>query len=352
MMRRVASAHRPQRTIRATAPIRVCDNGGWTDTWFARHGKVFNIGVSPGAEVEIRAYPLGALPDRVVLDVANYRDRYAFGPSSLPGRHPLLEAVIDAVGLPHESCVEVVVRSAAPPGSSTGTSASVAVALLGGLDALTPGGMDRVAVAAAAHRIETEALGVESGVQDQLCAAFGGINFIDVSPYPEARVSQLELPDRAWNALEGQLLLVYLGAAHVSSEMHEQVITAIGRQSAHAEHVLDELRGAAEESRDAVLAADLPALGRAMRRNTDAQASLHPGLVGDDASAAIEVARASGALGWKVNGAGGEGGSITILSGDGDGPAARHELVAALLALNPRFEHLPTTLDRSGLRVW
>jgi len=29
------SEQRPLRIINSTAPIRVCDNGGWTDTWFA-----------------------------------------------------------------------------------------------------------------------------------------------------------------------------------------------------------------------------------------------------------------------------------------------------------------------------
>ena len=33
----------PIRIINAVAPIRICDNGGWTDTWFAGRGKVFNI---------------------------------------------------------------------------------------------------------------------------------------------------------------------------------------------------------------------------------------------------------------------------------------------------------------------
>ena len=36
---------RPDRIINSVAPMRICDNGGWTDTWFARYGKVFNIAV-------------------------------------------------------------------------------------------------------------------------------------------------------------------------------------------------------------------------------------------------------------------------------------------------------------------
>ncbi len=48
---------RPLKIINAVAPIRICDNGGWTDTWFAGHGKIFNIGVYPYAEVQIEVYP-------------------------------------------------------------------------------------------------------------------------------------------------------------------------------------------------------------------------------------------------------------------------------------------------------
>jgi mevalonate kinase len=56
--------------------------------------------------------------------------------------------------------------------------------------------------------------------------------------------------------------------------------------------------------------------GSSLISNTAAQADLHPGVVGRDALVVIEAARRLGALGWKVNGAGGEGGSVTVLSSD------------------------------------
>ena len=49
----MAESSNPRRVINATAPIRICDLGGWTDTWFAETGAVFNIGVYPYAEVQI-----------------------------------------------------------------------------------------------------------------------------------------------------------------------------------------------------------------------------------------------------------------------------------------------------------
>ena len=36
---------KPVRIVNSVAPIRICDNGGWTDTWFAKYGKIFNIAV-------------------------------------------------------------------------------------------------------------------------------------------------------------------------------------------------------------------------------------------------------------------------------------------------------------------
>ena len=93
--------------------------------------------------------------------------------------------------------------------------------------------------------------------------------------------------------------------------MHRQVIEDLERRG---QGVFSRLREAAVAARDAVLARDLDAFGRAMIANTEAQRALHPELVGVDARRVIEIAAAEGAVGWKINGAGGDGGSITILS--------------------------------------
>ncbi len=50
---------KPLFIINSVAPIRICDNGGWTDTWFAGHGRIFNIGVYPYAEVQVAVYADG-----------------------------------------------------------------------------------------------------------------------------------------------------------------------------------------------------------------------------------------------------------------------------------------------------
>ena len=337
------------RFVNAIAPIRICDNGGWTDTWFAGHGKVFNIGVSPYVEVKLSVHRSDGEPNRVAFDVVNDGDRYEFDPRSGPGRHPLLEAAVDLVGVPDAFSIEIAISSNAPAGGSTATSAAVAVALIGALDALTPGRMSLHEIAYAAHRVEVERLGVQSGVQDQLCAAYGGINFIEVPSYPDATVSQIGVPEAVWSELDRRLVLVYLGRAHVSSEVHDRVIARLDGRGAQSRE-LDALRAAAEAARDAVCAADFAALGRAMTANTEAQRQLHADLVSGEAQAVFDVAREFGAPGWKVNGAGGEGGSVTILCGQE--PDRKRELLRAVAEAVPQTRIIPTALSRHGVRVW
>jgi D-glycero-alpha-D-manno-heptose-7-phosphate kinase len=340
----------PTRLINAVAPIRIADHGGWTDTWFAGHGKVLNIAVEPSVEVQVAVHRAGELPDRVVLHAEDYGDRYSFTPGGvLPDRHPLLEAAVDEVGVPDDRAVLITIHSDVPSGASTGTSAAVTVALVAALDALTPGRLGPHEIAARAHRIEVERLGLQSGIQDQLCSAHGGICFVEMPLYPEASVTPVVLPDDLWWELDRRLLLVFLGRSHVSSEVHERVIARLARSGFESAE-LASLRTMADRARASLADGDLHALGRTMSDNTRAQADLHPDLVSPEARAVIEVARSHGALGWKVNGAGGEGGSITVLC-NAD-MATKRALVAALAKVDPGFRPIRTRLSRHGVRVW
>jgi D-glycero-alpha-D-manno-heptose-7-phosphate kinase len=267
------------RVIDVSVPVRICDIGGWTDTWFGGPGRVLNIGVGPGITVALRAGP----------------------PREAPR---LVEAALELLPPPAE--LDIVITSAIPAGSGTGTSAAVAVALLAGLSAARGETRSPHEVASLAHRLEVHVLGNESGIQDQLSAAYGGINFLEIDDYPDASVRPLA----PWDELGARLSLVYLGHPHDSSGIHREVIDHVARQPSSA---FDRLRDAACAALEAVVAQDLDAFGRAMIANTEAQRALHPSLVGADAEEVIEGATRHGAIGWKVNGAGGDGGSITIL---------------------------------------
>jgi D-glycero-alpha-D-manno-heptose-7-phosphate kinase len=192
-------------------------------------------------------------------------------------------------------------------------------------------------------------LKLQSGIQDQLCAAYGCLNYIEMSRYPHATVSQIHVPNAVWWELERRLVLIFLGKTHSSSAVHEQVIAGLEHEGDRSPR-LEALRLTAERSRDAMYAGDFAAFGRAMIDNTAAQAELHPSLVNAEARELIRLAQEYGAIGWKVNGAGGEGGSITLLCDES--ASVRRSLLRTIAQSNPLFEPIPIYLSRFGLRVW
>ena len=339
------------RTIHARAPLRINDIGGWTDTWFAKQGNVLNLAVDPPVEVQIRVRENEEkTEERVLVHAENYGETFAVVPERPASRpHAFLQHTIAMVLLPREWRLEIDIFSPVPAGISTGTSASVCVALLGALNFLAGVRAAPDEIAALAHRVETEKLGRQSGIQDQICAARGGISFIRVTAYPEAEVESLSLEPRLWEELNRRLCLVYLGRPHNSTAIHERVIAELENGGPPLAR-LKEMCRLAEEARDHLLRGDLESYGRVMAENNECQRGLYGELISPEADLVIETARRYGASGWKVNGAGGHGGSLTILAGQDDG--LRRRMVEAIDSLGSGIKILPASLSIAGLRVW
>jgi len=222
------------------------------------------------------------------------------------------------------------------------------VALLGALGALIPKRFSAEEIAALAHQVETDKLGMQSGIQDQICATYGGVCDIRISKYPEAQVSQVSIGQKLTEDLNKQLCLIYLGGAHRSSDIHERVIDSLDDKSPQAE-ALKELRNLAEEGKASLISEDLAHLGRVMIRNNELQRALHPDLISEQADVVIKIAEKCGAFGWKVNGAGGQGGSLTILSSQDR--VSRKKMITDIKNLGQGIQHLQVKLSSEGLSV-
>ena len=86
-----------KRIVNSVAPIRVCDLGGWTDTWFAEHGTVLNIGVYPYVQCQMVVRESAGGKSSLTINAENYGDRYTIDPNAVVyDRHPLLEAAVVA----------------------------------------------------------------------------------------------------------------------------------------------------------------------------------------------------------------------------------------------------------------
>ncbi len=334
--------------INAVAPTRICDVGGWTDTHFAGFGAVFNVAIYPYVEVQIHALAPGESDGCLVVAVENYGTSYALNPKKIIyDKHPLIEAAIKCMGIPRDQALRINIFSHAPPGASTGTSAAVSVALIGALDALVGARRTLHETAVMAHSIETKELGLECGVQDQLASAHGGINLIEIPKFPRTVVRPVRIPDPIWWELENRLVLTYIGQPHNSSAIHKLVIKNLGK-SAHKDLRLEGLRKLAYQAKAALVKGDFAELGRVFNCNTAIQRELHNDLICEKFEEIIGIAEDFHALGCKVNGAGGDGGSIAILaSGE---MWEKRKMQNALVQKG--FNTIPIYLSRRGLRVW
>ena len=255
-----------------------------------------------------------------------------------------------AVSGPAGMALDVTVASEMPPGASTGTSASLVVALLAALAYLRGESPTPADLARAAHRLETDHLGLQSGVQDQIAAAYGGINFIEMPSYPDTRVLPVSVQPEIRAALDHRLVLIFLGRAHRSSDVHKEVIRAIADGSSGGA-ALDALRRAAVSAREALAAGDIEAFAAALTANTLAQQQLHPSLVGADATRLIAAAEMVGARGWKINGAGGTGGSVALMLGPEEPSLARVRLLERVSTVLPRAREIPMRLSVHGAAI-
>jgi len=308
------------------------------------------MAVFPLVEVRIQVLENKKKVDqRVLVRLENYGEALWLNPENPAfDQHPLIQGAINSVAIPKEVMLHISLFSHVPAGSSTGTSASVCVTLLGALSQLTAQELPALEIAYMAHRVETVKLGLQSGIQDQMASALGGICFIDMFKYPEATVTKLDIAEPILEGMGQRLSLIYLGQSHSSSAMHEEVIAFLEKKGAQFS-IIQALRSLAEQAKDRLLEGDLDGFGEVMIQNNECQRSLHAGLISEEADAVIAIAKKHKAIGWKVNGAGGKGGSLTILGSKDE--KQNGWMLEEINSLGKGIRSIPISLARFGVTV-
>jgi D-glycero-alpha-D-manno-heptose-7-phosphate kinase len=337
----------PSTRIVARAPLRISFGGGGTDlaAYYERQGGLV-------VSAAIRRYCTVAVGDSVDggtrIISADYGLAEAYGPGELPVvAEPLIlpKAVLEWFvlrGYLPPGGVTLSLSSEVPPGTGLGSSSAMAVALIRALAARAGLVLDPAAVADLACWIEIERLGMPIGKQDQYASAFGGLNRIAFRA-AGVTIRPLVLDPATYAALENRLLLFSTGRGRNSA-------TVLGRQRAKSASDsgtiarLGRLKLLADEMHEALLARDLDAVGRLL----DVAWREKRGLTRGVSSAAIDrwydTARAAGALGGKITGAGG-GGFLLLFCPPGMTQAVR----AAMTRCGLR--ELPFAFDLRGARV-
>jgi D-glycero-alpha-D-manno-heptose-7-phosphate kinase len=254
-------------------------------------------------------------------------------------QNPILREVLRFLDI--QGGLEVASIADIPSGTGLGSSSSFCVALLNGLYAHAGKFVSKERLASEACVIEIERLGEPIGKQDQYAAAFGGINFIEFHKNDSVTVEPLPLRREIMTELERSLMLFYTGIQRSAGDILATQKARIERDEA----AVTTLRRMVELSyrlRDTLTAGDLDGFGRLLHENWVLKRSVTDQVSTTAIDRLYEAARAAGALGGKLAGAGG-GGFLVLYAP----PAAQPRVRAALAELR----EVDFSFDLEGARI-
>ncbi len=252
-------------------------------------------------------------------------------------KHSIAREALRMTGLGKH--IEITTIGDVPAGTGMGSSSSLSVGILNALYAYKGQTASPTRLAEAACKIEIEILGKPIGYQDQYAAAFGGLNYITFNSDHSVYVDPVPHRPDTISALEEQVLLLY-------TQNQRNADDILANQSAGTSEkmsVLRQMRQLAGEMRDAVTdEGDLSEFARLLHEGWLLKRSLGFGISNTTVDDWYEKARASGALGGKLLGAGG-GGFLLLMA-----PPDRHESIREALG---RPRELPFKVDPRGTRM-
>jgi D-glycero-alpha-D-manno-heptose-7-phosphate kinase len=252
-------------------------------------------------------------------------------------QHPLVREAMRMVGV-HEAIEIHTIADIPSEGTGLGSSSTFTVGLLNALYAYRGILKDPKELAEEACRIEIERLSGASGKQDQYIAAFGGVQYFDFHPDDSVRVSPIPLSRVDREALSDRLSLFYTGITRRAEGILQQ-------QSAQTEtnrESLDRLRELAKIARSAILQGEWEHLGAVLDEGWQLKRGLTRGISNEAIDDWYAKARAAGAWGGKITGAGG--GGFLLLAH----PPERSRQIAD--ALSP-MQRLPVRITPEGSRI-
>ncbi|MFP4194485.1 MAG: galactokinase [Desulfobacterales bacterium] len=339
-----------QYRIEASAPCRI-DMGGTLDIsslfYPMAHLKpcTFNIALDMRTRVSLQPWRSGMVrAESTGFSPAEYSLEEA------PFDHPLglMFAVAAYFGI---DGILIRADSASPPRSALGGSSSAVVALAGAYFALFEAagvncpGIDVIPVLA--HGIEESIAGVPCGMQDQLAAAYGGVN----AWLWEEKAGRLEwrrrkLLDRKETAgLNDRILVAYCGVPHESVDINGEWIRRFLAGKDRVEW--SEIADISKRFVNAFSSRDYDSAIRYMNRETEIRRGITPRVV-EEAGAELIEAAVAGNCGARFAGAGG-GGCIWALGSAKDISRLRKKW-SAVAARRTGVKILDAGVDAQGVK--
>ena len=330
--------------FRARAPLRISFAGGGTDVppFPEREGGLV-------LNATINRYAYGSLrprdDDQITIESHDFgltTEHSVHEPLVFDGKLDLAKAAIRRFAA--QTGFDLSLHSNAPPGSGLGSSSAMMVALIAVLVEQRGKPMTDYELAEQAYVLERTDLGIKGGYQDQYAAAFGGFNFIELHG-DRVVVNPLRVPDDTVLELEHNLLLVFTGTTRTADHIIEDQTQRFEAAEDAALAGLRTQKDLAVAMKDALLRRRLRDFGDLLDSAWTAKKQLSDRISNPRIEELYAEARAAGALGGKVTGAGGGGYMLFYCD-----PTAKHRVAQRMLDLDADVQEF--AFEPSGVRTW
>lgn len=290
----------------ARAPLRISLAGGGTDLE-AYYGKYGGAVVSVTIDKYFYVFVSASDSNHIQVASSDYQTFYRQKLDESPiwdGDLRLPKIIIDQFGI--KTGLSIFLASQVPPGTGLGSSSTVAVALIKAMSVLRGQRMSRQQVAELACEVEIEKLGMPIGKQDQFAASFGGLNFIEFRS-DGVSVEGVEMAPEMVGELERRIMLFFTGRSRNSAQILGEQKRSSERNRAGVIEALHQIKSQAIALRQQLKAGNLAAVGECLHQSWLAKRQLARGITDPWIDSWYEAARAAGAAGGKIAGAGGGG---------------------------------------------
>jgi len=256
-------------------------------------------------------------------------------------QHDLIREAMKATGI--TKGVEITTIADLPAGIGLGSSSTLTVGVLNGLYALKGEWRSPADLARLACEIEIQVLGRPIGKQDQYIAAFGGLQDVHFLSDGSVSVHPVICSALTRRRLVGQLLLFYTGVHRDASSVLGEARRRIEGSSDTQAAVAGLVRLAASV-RNALVSGRVERIGPFLDESWRLKKVMASNVSNGHLDTVYEAARAAGATGGKISGAGG-GGCLLLFAN------RRHQAEVREAMSRAGLRHVPFGLEPEGSRI-
>jgi D-glycero-alpha-D-manno-heptose-7-phosphate kinase len=218
--------------------------------------------------------------------------------------HPAVREGLRFLGFTNAEGVEIHHQGDLPARSGIGSSSTFAVGLIRALTALRGENLSKYQLALKALELEQTILKENVGSQDQIAAAYGGLNVVKFSTDGSFQVEPVAVKSERVVELEKNLCLLYTGTSRLGGEIAASVIAGMRDKRVELlqmRKLVDEALGILADNDD------LAAFGELLHQTWVLKRSLADTVSNPEVDEIYRIAREHGALGGKLLGAGAKG---------------------------------------------